>query len=177
MHISLARAWGLVSSQRVLLVFEKPVTCPTSTSYVASRLDLDANAKQCRLAFHGEILSIPENTFDVRRGERNLDAHRSFLSRLRVFKPKSRTGRLERIEKGSAGLVGIAAGFFGKDSDVTKFLGLRVVVAAAEGEQVAGKVASTFGKSGKVKVDFESSAEGLVGRDLRLEYKKYLFRR
>ena len=166
-----------LSSQRVLLVFEKPVTCPTSTSYVASRLDLDANAKQCRLAFHGEILSIPENTFDVRRGERNLDAHRSFLSRLRVFKPKSRTGRLERIEKGSAGLVGIAAGFFGKDSDVTKFLGLRVVVAAAEGEQVAGRVASTFGKSGKVKVDFESSAEGLVGRDLRLEYKKYLFRR
>jgi ribosomal 30S subunit maturation factor RimM len=42
---------------------------------------------------------------------------------------------------------------------------------------VVGKLVGTFGKSGKVKVEFDKSIEHIEqNADLELRFKKYLFR-
>ncbi|QDZ25644.1 selenocysteine-specific elongation factor [Chloropicon primus] len=170
----------------VLIVFEKPVTCPTNTAFIASRLDLDVHTKQCRLAFHGNIVDAPSlDTYDAVKKERNAEKHQEYLNRLRVFKVKNRAGKLERIEKGTEGKSCIVSGFFGRDSDISKFIGYKVFPAGGEGEDDDGETAgglvapgtlvSAFGKSGKVKVQFDASVEDLLGADLRLQFKKYVY--
>jgi ribosomal protein L35AE/L33A len=174
--------------------FDKPVTCPVNTAYIASRLDLDVHTKQCRLAFHGNILDIPcsstlqqqhQQQLELakkKKKKENGDGQReTYLRQLRVFKTKSKRGKLERVEKGNPNMC-IASGFFKKDSDISKFIGLSVHLVHQEDSDktsppVVGKLVGTFGKSGKVKVEFDKSIEHIEqNADLELRFKKYLFR-
>ena len=97
-----------------------------------------------------------------------------YLKGIRVYKTKRKTGKLERIEKGSETTC-IASGFFKKDSDISKFVGLNVYPTGGDGgsKTPVGTLVSSFGKSGKVKVEFDSSIAHLLNAELELCFKKY----
>ena len=165
----------------VLMVFDKPVTCPANTAYIASRLDLDVHTKQCRLAFHGSLVHLPQLDAKLEhtgtQSKRNATQHQAYLKQIKVYKVKSKQGKVERVEKGNPNVC-IASGFFKKDSDITRFLGLKVfptqpTTTKAAARRPEGTLVSTFGKSGKVKVEFDIPQP--VNTGLELCFKKYLF--
>ncbi|CAI5500685.1 unnamed protein product [Closterium sp. Naga37s-1] len=95
----------------------------------------------CRMAFHGRILA-PIDPTTMHSGSQPL----------RIYKVKSREGVIDRVVD-SHSLIG--RGLFKKETDISKFVGLRV--STVEGAQ--GTIQSPFGKSGKFKA---SSHESVV---------------
>lgn len=123
--------------QWALFHFEEPVTAPTNALVIGARLDADLNAAACRIAVSGRMRalldpSVPED-----------------LRRLRVYKLKAREGMIERVE--ADGCTAVCKGMFGKDSDLSRFVGMEVQ--GPEGQK--GVLEGSFGKSGKFKVRFQ----------------------
>ena len=115
-----------------LLLFARTIKCPLGTLMVASKLDLDENHPGCRLAFYG----------------RGLPTDRSILS-TRVLKSKSKEGQIDRHQGGAGYLV---RGLLKKSgSDPTRIIGCDLV---HESSGTLGRIESTFGKSGLVRVQF-----------------------
>lgn len=139
--------------------FDEPITAPLGALVVGARLDADVNGSSCRIALWGNIV-VPIPADDP-----------AFLRRLLVYKKKQREGSIERVE--SDGCTAICRGMFGKDSDMTRFLGLRVC--GPNGK--SGIIQSTFGKSGKFKVRFAQGITIEKGKNVAivLEFKRYLF--
>jgi len=74
-------------TQFALLEFDFPVTVPLPSVAIGTRLDADINVNNnlCRLAFFGTLLEA-------------IDAKNSTaMKRLRVYKPKAREGRVDRV--------------------------------------------------------------------------------
>ena len=75
------------TNQFALLEFEKPVTCHAQSIVIGSRLDSDAFANTCRIAFHGKLVhSITEKDFET-----------TVLPNIKIFKRKSREGTVDRV--------------------------------------------------------------------------------
>ena len=75
------------SNQLALLEFEKPVTCHAESIVIGSRLDADAFANTCRIAFHGKLVhAITERDFET-----------TVLPNIKIFKSKSREGVVDRV--------------------------------------------------------------------------------
>jgi selenocysteine-specific elongation factor len=72
-------------SQWALILLEKPITAPKNSLLIGSVLDTDLTANACRIAFHGRIL----DTMDP--------AVHSSMAQLRAYKPKSKTGNINRV--------------------------------------------------------------------------------
>jgi selenocysteine-specific elongation factor len=70
----------------VLLEFDKPVPCPTSATLIASRLDMEPDKNQCRIAFHGQVVELFTQP----------DYREKQLEQLRVYKQKERQGVVDR---------------------------------------------------------------------------------
>lgn len=140
---------------------------------IGSRLDMDAQGKACRLAFHGHI--------------RRCYPDRAALAGLPVFKEKSRKGLLDRVLSEDEVVV---HSLFSKGSDLAAFQGLWVRLATGDW----GSLGGPFGQGGKVRVRLrgEPSAElrallprergkrPPVGTDqgpieVVLRFRKYLF--
>ncbi|TPX31137.1 hypothetical protein SmJEL517_g05446 [Synchytrium microbalum] len=131
-----------------LLEFETPVTCPTKSLYIASRLDTDIHANTCRIAFHGHILQI---ITDVKYKE-------TVLPGLKIYKMKERTGFIDRITDDK---TLIAKGLFKKETSMEPFVNMAIHLIhpskdGQPGMESAGRIESTFGQSGKVKCYFPS---------------------
>ena len=79
---------------------------------IGSRLEADASAAACRLAFYGRLVAL------VDAPERP-----GALARLRLLKLKARTGSVERVapDGGSA----VCKGMFKRDTDISRFVGLK----------------------------------------------------
>merc|ERR1712032_137400 len=148
----------------VLLVFEKPVTCPIGSLLVASKLDFDIHTPNCRLAFFGRILSKMEP---------------KDLKPLRLVKMKQKAGFLERFDKQERTIM-ICKDMFKADTDMSLFNGLKVVHEASGAE---GVIEGLYGTAGKFKVRFKEElkvkcdAKGnITGEDqITLYFKKYDF--
>jgi selenocysteine-specific elongation factor len=96
----------------------------------------------------------------------------SDLQRLRIFKLKERRGQIDRLLPDGFGAI--CKGLFKKESDLSYFMGLKVLTTRGE----AGVIDSRFGQSGKFKVHFP----GGLGKDrapgdaqVVLAFKKYVF--
>ena len=75
------------TNQFALLEFEKPITCHAQSVVIGSRLDSDAFANTCRIAFHGKLVhSITEKDFET-----------TVLPNIKIFKRKSREGTVDRV--------------------------------------------------------------------------------
>ncbi len=73
--------------QFALLEFEKPVICPKQSEVVGSRLDSDAFSNTCRIAFHGSLIEcISQKDYET-----------SVLPRIRIYKPKTKEGLVDRV--------------------------------------------------------------------------------
>ncbi len=99
---------------------------------IGSRLEADASAAACRLAFYGRLVAL------VDAPERP-----GALARLRLLKLKARTGSVERVapDGGSA----VCKGMFKRDTDISRFVGLKARARLAAGA-CAGR--SGFGCDG-----------------------------
>ncbi|XP_076436674.1 selenocysteine-specific elongation factor-like [Babylonia areolata] len=121
--------------QFVLVELEKAVTCSRHALMIGSKLDTDIHANACRLAFHGRITELLEDT----------KYRETVLPRLKVFKMKSREGLVERVTDAYSV---IGKNLFKKETNIQAFANLKVTLTS--GQQ--GVIEGGFGQSGKVKV-------------------------
>lgn len=135
-----------------LITFETPVVVVPGALLIGSKLDTDVNAKMCRLAFHGQIqlIDLPLT-----------------IECLRIYKPKSRSGEVDRVTDPYTAIV---KDLFKKGTDISKFLGLKVRL---EPSGAQGTIDSSFGGSGKCRVVF-SAGDASLGT-ITLPFKKLLF--
>ncbi|KAG2430703.1 hypothetical protein HYH02_013699 [Chlamydomonas schloesseri] len=147
--------------QWVLLRFDQPVTAPKDALVIGAKFDADIHGEACRLAFYGRLVRL------VDPGKPNE------LAELKVFKPKTRSGVIERVQPD--GVTAIVRSLIKKESSVDVFVGLKVTT--GRGEQ--GVIEGSFGKSGKLKVNFPSglATEGRTAADnaVTLRCKRYVF--
>ena len=179
--------------QWALLLLDAPIYCPPDSTVIGSRLDADESAPTCRLAFAGQLREVvapadmlaratarghpasataPLTSADASAAAAAMAA--SAKRCLRVYRPKERTGQVERVASGEAAAGGacevVCKGLFSKGSDVTRFLGLEVGTPSG----ARGTLAGAFGKSGKVRVRL-SGAPVAVGDPVTIAIRKYVF--
>ncbi|KAJ3074618.1 hypothetical protein HK102_005751 [Quaeritorhiza haematococci] len=142
----------------ILLEFERPVPCPEKCIYIASKLDTDIHTNTCRIAFHGRLLHpIVEKDYAT-----------SVLPSVKIFKWKEKVGGVDRIIDDRT-LIG--KGLFKKETRMDLFIGLKVQLVLPSSSSSSpentlrdpqlqqsktydGRILSSFGQSGKFKVDF-----------------------
>lgn len=151
-----------------LLEFQKPTIVVADFLIVASKLDMDLQSSNCRLAFWGR-LHVPNDAFATAD---------SFSDSLNIFKEKTKVGRIQRIVNAQEIVVDQ---MFKRNSNRQIFVGLKVCLSSGE----CGVIDSTFGTTTKVKVRLNDQlAPETIQQwkdekaDLKvvLTFKKFLFR-
>lgn len=151
-----------------LIEFEHSVMIHDGMLLIGSKLDTE-QTNACRLAFHGNI-SISNSS-----GDRNYQ--QTFLPSLKVFKLKSREGIVQRVVND---YEVIASNLFKKETDRSKFIGMKVYLSTGE----SGSIAGSFGQSSKLRIQFTSPLQSSTSEvlknpknDLRvhLSFKKFIF--
>lgn len=160
-----------------LIELERPILACKGSVFIASRLDKEYNTSSvCRLAFYGVV----SKTYKVLHGS---GSGREDLS---IIKWKYREGIIDRYVPSSSSTTTcntyIVRNMFKKDTDLTSFLGLKVI---HKSSGITGIIDSSFGKSGKIKCIFNTilpNADNnvLSNRDdvesvVLLRFKKRLF--
>ncbi|CAL8102907.1 unnamed protein product [Calicophoron daubneyi] len=137
----------------VLLEFERPFICPKASLVIGARLD-STSTTACRLAFYGRVaLQMTDPNY-----------RQTTLSKLCVFRRKSRRGQVERVLDSRTCVV---RGLFKRETNWDVFLGLRAYIVPDETKEstgnikIAGRIESSFGQSGKCRMalDDELPAE------------------
>lgn len=130
-----AAALDTPCEQYALLEFAVPVVCRSDSMVIGSRLDSDIHSNSCRLVFNGRLVavSIDPNYADT------------WLPELRIFKDKKREGVVDRLHDE---YTVIGRDLFKKETQMDKFIGLRVSLSTGEN----GVIEGSFGQSGKFKV-------------------------
>ncbi|KAG0427114.1 hypothetical protein HPB47_025788 [Ixodes persulcatus] len=114
----------------VLLELEQAAILGPNMLLIGSKLDMDAQGRACRLAFHGRLLRCFADT-----------RQRGAFADLPVYKRKSRAGESELVVRS----------LFKKDTDLASFEGLWVRLDTGE----RGTLGGPFGQSGKVRVSLK----------------------
>ncbi|CAN7994068.1 unnamed protein product [Ixodes hexagonus] len=124
----------------VLLELEQAAILGQGMLLIGSKLDMDAQGRACRLAFHGRLVRCFADT-----------RQRGAFADLPVYKHKSRAGVVDRM-LGESELV--VRSLFKKDTDLASFEGLWVRLDTGE----RGTLGGPFGQSGKVRVSLRDEA-------------------
>lgn len=135
-----------------LILLSKQIRCLPGSAMIASKLDLDSDYQGCRLALYGLHVDFPEEYIATR-----------------VIKTKRKEGVIERPHmEGSTYLV---RGLLKKGgSDPDRFIN-RTIHHSQSG--IPGRILSTFGKSGLLKVEFdEVLPDPVVGTKIHLTIEK-----
>lgn len=146
------------------LEFLTPVYCPMDSLVIGSRLDSEVNANACRLAFSGRL---------VERYDAKIDH-----GRLKSYTRKEKTGTVCRLgdayrRSDDNHLVRyevFGTNLFKKETNMVQFVGLLVETDHA-GD--VGIIQSSFGTSGKFRVNFPAGTEAREGDPLYLRFKRY----
>lgn len=139
-----------------VIELEQSIFIPGQSILIGSRLDKVVE-KQTRLAFAGRVIK-PLN------GEE--------MKSLKVVKIKERRGIVERVHNDQSLII---KEMFKKETDLSIFLGMSVTVSKLDRK---GTIDSTFGKSGKVKVGIETTAEEqkeLKNVEVVMQFRKFVF--
>lgn len=137
-----------------VLFLDRNIRLRSRALFVASRLDLNEDHQGCRIAFFGRIIQTELSQIQSR-----------------VIKEKVKEGRVERVLDSSTCLV---EGILSKGGDASRIVGLSV--SDREGG-ISGKIESTFGKSGLVRVKFETQiCSDLVGTKVFLRTRQEALR-
>jgi selenocysteine-specific elongation factor len=150
-----------------LIEFERVLWVPEHTLLVISKLDLET--RHCRIAFYGRVL------YGV-----SVKDHPQILHRLRLYVWKEKVGRVDRIFDFQTLLM---KDMFRKPEKSQFFLNheIQLVFEEEEGQSVVkktGRLQSTFGQTGKLKVYFVDGHgidQSFDKYRILLKYKKYLF--
>lgn len=133
-----------------VLTLETPICVMVGSLLIASKLDTNSDIKTCRLAFHGNVELLDPLLHPPA---------------LKIYKIKQKRGAIERLVNEQDA---IGKQMFKKESDVSKFLGMKVTV----GDSVA-VIDSQFGQTGKYRLSFIEGPAQLG--EVVLQFKKYLF--
>ncbi|CDW76735.1 selenocysteine-specific elongation factor [Stylonychia lemnae] len=155
---------GAQSSQSQVPIYysviklEKEIFIQPQSLLIASKLDKDISAKQCRLAFYGQVISLGQN--------------QEALYNIRIAKEKVKVGKIDRIMTPSQVLV---KDIFKKETAPEVFMNKTVTLMALD---IEGVITGTFGKSGKQKVDLKQQLtaeqqEILINTEVQLKVKVY----
>ncbi|EAL72543.1 hypothetical protein DDB_G0270386 [Dictyostelium discoideum AX4] len=147
-----------VGSQFALIKFDHPILCPLNSVVIGSKLDVNLDSTGCRIAFHGNLLEGIDDT-----------NKQSLFSKLKIYKNKSKQGQVERIHNENT-IIG--KNLFKKDSDISSFIGMKVLFETGE----IGILDSSFGKTGKVKIQIQTgNTESIkLGTIFTLTFKRFI---
>ncbi|XP_003741247.1 selenocysteine-specific elongation factor [Galendromus occidentalis] len=130
-----------------LIEFDQPMICGVRSLVLGSKLDTDINTKTCRLAYHGKVAK----TFVS-------PDYKKSLAALRVSKTKHKTGVVDRVPNESEVIV---KNLFKKETNLEIFSGMKVAFSSGE----TGAIQSSFGQSGKVKIQLDVDSK--ISADLK----------
>ena len=151
--------------------FDQKTIVPNNMIFLGSKIDIDISQKTNRLAFYGKL-------FD--NNIKNIE------EKLKIFKIKVKEGKILRLVDDDK--IAIVKGLFKKDNvNISNdFIGKEVHIKEDEKKEIVGKILSTFGQSGKIKIEFNEilsnvNLKDLDGNDItyknfnvELSYKKYI---
>ncbi len=145
-----------------MIDFQTPVYCPVDSLIIGSRLDTDIQSN-CRLAFAGRLVQ----KFDVQND----------ISRLKIYTRKEKYGVICRLgdpyKRDDDGRVVryevYGTDLFKKETNMSQFIGLHLETESGD----IGVIHSSFGTSGKFKVNFPAGVEARNGEKLFLRFKRY----
>ena len=180
-------------SHGALIEFERPLRVPPNSLIVISKLDSQLeSSNQCRLALFGRFIC----TLSRNHGHSWSDSHGN---RLRVFRWKQKSGKLDRVLDSHTLLI---KDMFSRPEKIQGFLNEPVMLCIdesmnntnidngfsmvdqgdfSERQIIPGIIQSAFGQSGKIKVcfneghqinEFDRQMKKFV---IQMRYKKYLF--
>ena len=123
---------------------------------VGINVDSDISNKVNRIAFYGTLIK------EVDFGEVNTNSVTSFhKSLINIVKHKTKTGKILRMHNDKTAIV---IEMFKKDSNIEDFIGKKVMIqipnelaneeARGSLSKISGIIRSSFGQSGKVKIEF-----------------------
>ena len=151
--------------------FDQKTIIPNNMIFLGSKIDIDITQKANRLAFYGKM-------FD--NNIKNIE------DKLKIFKMKVKEGKILRLVDDDK--IAIVKGLFKKDNiNISNdFIGKEVNIKEDEKKEIVGKILSTFGQSGKIKIEFNEILSNIKLKDLdgndityknfniELSYKKYI---
>lgn len=143
----------------VVVELERPVLFVENATVVAARLDFEPSMKQCRIAFHGQIIK-----------------HSFSFNDIPLYTVKERSLTVDRfVDEGR-----LIASFSGERKTLhyaAKFVGMKVELIRDSEVVGFGVVDSTFGSSGKVNISHNCllSFSSKTELSLRLRFAKLLF--
>mmetsp|Transcript_19416 Transcript_19416/g.41482 ORF Transcript_19416/g.41482 Transcript_19416/m.41482 type:complete len:1071 (-) Transcript_19416:20-3232(-) len=145
------------------LEFLTPVYCPMDSLVIGSRLDSEANANACRLAFSGRLVE----RYDAK----------SDHGRLKTYTKKEKVGAVSRLgdpyKRADDGKIVryevFGTDLFKKETNMTQFVGLLIETDRGD----VGSIQSSFGTSGKFRVNFPGGTDVREGDPLYLRFKRY----
>jgi len=143
--------------------FLTPVYCPMDSLVIGSRLDSEVNANACRLAFSGRL---------VERYDAKADH-----GRLKSYTKKEKVGTVSRLgdpykradDDKVVRYEVFGTDLFKKETDMTQFVGLLLETDRGD----VGSIQSSFGTSGKFRVNFPGGTDVREGDPLYLRFKRY----
>ena len=142
------------------LNFQKPIFILPQSFYIGSRLDFQSDSKLCRIAFSGKTIKNVLKT----------DIETKHFG-LKLMSEKFKYGV---VEKKFDEYTLIVKDMFKKETKFDLFMGKEVFL---EEIKIIGKLVSTFGSSGKVKVAFNEPVDKVlgdyVGKKVFIINKKY----
>lgn len=143
--------------------FLTPVYCPMDSLVIGSRLDSEVNANACRLAFSGRLVE----RYDAK----------SDHGRLKSYNKKEKVGTVSRLsdpykradDDKVVRYEVFGTDLFKKETDMTQFVGLLLETDRGD----VGSIQSSFGTSGKFRVNFPAGTDIREGDPLYLRFKRY----
>ena len=151
--------------------FDQKTIIPNNMIFLGSKIDIDITQKTNRLAFYGKMF------------DNNI---KGVVDKLKIFKMKVKEGKILRLVDDDK--IAIVKGLFKKDNiNISNdFIGKEVNIKEDEKKEIVGKILSTFGQSGKIKIEFNEILSNIKLKDLdgndityknfniELSYKKYI---
>jgi len=144
--------------------FQTPVYCPINSLVIGSRLDTDIQANTCRLAFSGRLVQ----KFDPSKGE---------MDKINFYTRKERAGTIDRLgdpfTRSDDGKIVryevYGCDLFRKETNMSEFIGLHLETENGD----TGVIQSSFGTSGKFRMNFPAGTTARNGEKLYLRFKRY----
>jgi len=146
-----------------IIDFQTPVYCPLNSLVIGSRLDTDIQANTCRLAFSGRLVQ-------------KFDASKE-MGMMNFYTKKERAGIVDRLgepykrndDEQIVRYEIFGSELFRKETNMNEFLGLHLETEKGD----VGVIQSSFGTSGKFRMNFPAGTTVRNGDKLYLRFKRY----
>ena len=146
-----------------IIDFQTPVYCPLNSLVIGSRLDTDSQANTCRLAFSGRLVE-------------KFDASKE-MNKLNFYTKKERAGIVDRLgepykrndDEKIVRYEVFGSELFRKETNMNEFIGLHLETERGD----VGVIQSSFGTSGKFRMNFPAGTTVRNGEKIYLRFKRY----